>query len=136
MSSLRLGFLGAGKMASALARGFLRAGAVAAPDRIAASCPKQDAHLLGEFSALGCKTSTDNRDIILSSDVLLMAVKPGVVPAIASEVVDVLSRHDVEQPPFLISMAAGVKLSQLEEALQPQVQKVLTFKTYVCERNE
>ncbi len=40
-TGLRVGFLGAGKMASALATGFVRGGAVAAAEDVAASCPEQ-----------------------------------------------------------------------------------------------
>ncbi len=40
-SALRVGFLGAGKMATALAEGFVRGGAVVGADRIAVSCPEQ-----------------------------------------------------------------------------------------------
>ena len=47
--SVRVGFVGAGKMASALARGFVEGRAVGAASNILASCPPQDKHLLEDF---------------------------------------------------------------------------------------
>ena len=46
---MRVGFVGAGKMAAALARGFIEGKAVAAASQVAASCPEQDKHLLEDF---------------------------------------------------------------------------------------
>ena len=48
-SSVRIGFVGAGKMAAALARGFVEGRAVPAASHISASCPLQDKHLLQDF---------------------------------------------------------------------------------------
>ena len=48
-ATMRVGFVGAGKMAAALARGFIEGKAVAAASQVAASCPKQDKHLLEDF---------------------------------------------------------------------------------------
>ena len=48
-AAMRVGFVGAGKMAAALARGFIEGRAVAAASQVAASCPEQDKHLLEDF---------------------------------------------------------------------------------------
>lgn len=49
----RVGFIGAGKMATGLARGFLQGNAIKSAAQMAASCPKQDAHLLDDVKKLG-----------------------------------------------------------------------------------
>ena len=48
-AAMRVGFVGAGKMAAALARGFIEGKAVATAAQVAASCPKPDKHLLEDF---------------------------------------------------------------------------------------
>ena len=48
-AAMRVGFVGAGKMAAALARGFIEGKAVATAAQVAASCPEQDKHLLEDF---------------------------------------------------------------------------------------
>lgn len=70
----RLGFLGAGKMATALARGFLDAGLVKA-DQIVAADPIAAAS--EHFSqATGAKIAADNKSVVAASEVVFLAVKP------------------------------------------------------------
>src|SRR5688572_9818417 len=72
--NLRLGFLGAGRMATALAKGFLAAD-LAKTDQILASDPFPAA--CQEFArATGGRTAADNRHTASQSDVLFLAVKP------------------------------------------------------------
>jgi pyrroline-5-carboxylate reductase len=57
MSLSRVGFIGAGKMASAIASGLVKTGDVlrqGAAD-IAASCPETDAALMQPLESLGCR---------------------------------------------------------------------------------
>ena len=71
---LTIGFLGAGKMASALAKGFIRAGLVTAED-ILASDPV-DAARTGFAKETGGKTSAFNPHVAKFANVLILAVKP------------------------------------------------------------
>ena len=71
---LTLGFLGAGKMASALAKGFIRAGLVG-PKQVIASDPIDSAR--ASFAKeTGAKTTAFNPDVARFADVLILAVKP------------------------------------------------------------
>src|SRR5438445_13341880 len=66
----RIGFLGAGKMATALARGWLTAG-LTRSDRLVASDPLPEARQA--FStACGVRAGTDNRELVASSDLLVL----------------------------------------------------------------
>ena len=74
VASPRVGFLGAGKMATALARGWLTAGLVAA-DRVLASDPVAQAR--ASFTRVtGMRATEDNRQVVAGSDLLILAVKP------------------------------------------------------------
>src|SRR5438067_115122 len=105
-SLLRIGFLGAGQMATALARGWLAA-QLAAPERLLASDPLPQAR--EAFSkATGVRTTAVNREVVAASDVLILAVKPQSLATLLAEI-----RPAVTSDHLLISIAAGVPLRQL-----------------------
>jgi pyrroline-5-carboxylate reductase len=108
----RIGFVGAGAMAEALAGGLLAAGV--ARERLLAS--DVDGARRRAFEArLGIATTDANAEVVRRSDAVVVAVKPGAVPALlaslrraaGSEVGRVL----------WISIAAGVPLAVLERGL-------------------
>ena len=47
-----------------------------------ASVPEQDSTLLDPLRALGCETTHNNLDTVHNSDVILLGVKPFVVPLV------------------------------------------------------
>lgn len=109
-SNLTIGFLGAGKMASALANGFVQAGLVAA-DCIMASDPIGAAREAFAKS-VGAKTTSLNLDVLTFAKVIFLAVKPYQVKDALAEIhAEFTSKH------LLISIAAGVPISKLEHAL-------------------
>lgn len=110
MSALRVGFLGAGKMATALARGWIDAG-LAAPGGVLASDPVPQAreHFAEVTKA---RATADNREVVAASDLLVLAVKPQTMTALLSEVrPQVAGRH------LVVSIAAGITLRQLGDGL-------------------
>jgi pyrroline-5-carboxylate reductase len=109
-ATLTIGFLGAGKMAGALATGFIRAGIVS-PRQVIASDPLESAR--GAFAkAVGAKTTGSNADAAKFARVLILAVKPDQVGVVLSEI-----RGHVTKAHLLISIAAGVPLGKLEASL-------------------
>jgi pyrroline-5-carboxylate reductase len=110
--SSTIGFLGAGKMATALARGFVRAELVF-PKEIIASDPFDAArkHFTAET---GAKTVGSNIAVANFAEVLILATKPDQAAAALAEIRDCLK---VKKNCLLISIAAGVTLAKLESAL-------------------
>jgi pyrroline-5-carboxylate reductase len=106
-----IGFIGAGNMAGALIRGLIRAG-VASPERIVASDPSAErrAELSGE---LGISVETDNLAVAAASDVVVLSVKPQVLPGILPN----LRATARERSRLWISVAAGTKTRAIEEGL-------------------
>ncbi len=87
--SQSLGFIGAGQMARALAQGFVAAGLIESR-RVSAYDPVPAA--LGDFCSLvrGSSAAASNRQVVERSDVVLLAVKPQMIPAVAAELKDQL----------------------------------------------
>ncbi|XP_022358137.1 pyrroline-5-carboxylate reductase 3 [Enhydra lutris kenyoni] len=110
-SPLRVGFVGAGRMAEAIAQGFIRAGKVEAR-HILASAPTD--RNLCHFQALGCQTTHSNREVLQNCLLVFFATKPHVLPTVLAEVAPVVTSEHI-----LVSVAAGVSLSTLEELLPP-----------------
>ena len=80
---LKIGFLGAGKMATALAKGFIHAELVV-PKEIIASDPHDAAR--ETFAAeVGAKTVTANVDVVKFAHVLILATKPDQASAALAE---------------------------------------------------
>jgi pyrroline-5-carboxylate reductase len=109
-AKLRIGFLGAGKMATALAKGFVRAGLVS-PKNLLASDPSKDACITFTKETAG-KTTSSNADVARFGEVLVLAVKPDQASGVLADIRD----HFTEKH-LLISIAAGVPLAKLEAGL-------------------
>jgi len=107
---LTLGFIGAGKMATALAGGFIKAKLVSEQDLLA-SDPNPAAREAFAKETRG-RTAESNAEVVRFGRVILLAVKPSQVKEVLSEV----SGSFTEQH-LLISIAAGVQLGAMEAAL-------------------
>lgn len=113
----RWGFVGAGKMATALAKGLLAAG-IARADRLWASDPLESTRR-AMAEATGARVSGSNIEVARSSDVLVLAVKPQSMPLVLAEL-----RPVVAPGHLLISIAAGITLDVLAAGLGPDCRLV------------
>ncbi|MEM9751949.1 MAG: pyrroline-5-carboxylate reductase [Planctomycetota bacterium] len=104
----KLGFVGAGNMAEAIARGAVGRHVLPA-DSIAASDPSEARRAV--FDAMGVTTFERAEDIIASSEQVLLAVKPQVFPQLG----DVMSALDRERQ-VVISIMAGITIASIEAA--------------------
>lgn len=110
MSVTRFGFVGAGRMATALARGLLDHG-LAEPERILASDLVPAA--AEQFAAAtGAETTTDNQQVAARSNCVFLAVKPQQMAAALGPLAGRLTeRH------LVVSVAAGVPLAAIARLL-------------------
>ncbi len=107
---LTLGFLGAGRMATALAKGFIGAGLVS-PKQVMASDPVAAAR--ASFAKeTGAKSTAFNSGVAKFATALVLAVKPDQVSDVLSDIRDHLTEKHL-----LLSIAAGVPLARLEAGL-------------------
>ena len=115
--------VGAGSMGGAIASGLVVSG-VAEPSRVMACDPSQEKlALLGEK---GIQTFDDAATMLAADpDVVVLAVKPQVLPTVVSGIADKLVDREV------ISIAAGVPLATLE-GLLPVSRVVRVMPTFPC----
>lgn len=123
---MSIGFLGAGRIAQAMAKGFIESGVTSAA-KIMASCPVADKHLLDEIKALGCRTTHKNLDVVDQCDTLLVALKPNVVPAVLEEVAPA-----VQQRHLVVSLAMGVTLGDIQQRLPSGTRVVRVMPNTPC----
>jgi pyrroline-5-carboxylate reductase len=102
----RVGFIGAGKMATALARGLCQAG-FTTPDRIVGSDVAVAAR--ESFAAQsGSRSVASNTEVLASSEIVVLAVKPQHFGSILEELkTQIGSQH------LVISIAAGIPLAKM-----------------------
>ncbi|XP_054841459.1 pyrroline-5-carboxylate reductase 3 [Eublepharis macularius] len=116
LRELRVGFIGAGRMAGAVARGILQAGEVQ-PVNIFASAPSNTN--LDKFKSFGCRTTHCNLDVLKNCTLVFLSTKPHILPLVLQEVAPAVTPKHI-----VVSMAAGITLKTLEELL-PAGTKVL-----------
>jgi pyrroline-5-carboxylate reductase len=124
-SGPRIGFLGAGKMATALARGWLQAG-LATVDRTLASDPVPQARQAFSVET-EARAVADNHSVVAASDVLVLAVKPQSMRSLLAEI-----RPGLTSSHLIVSIAAGITLRQLAEGLGPDRRLIRVMPNTPC----
>ncbi|KAL4217654.1 Pyrroline-5-carboxylate reductase 1 [Mactra antiquata] len=114
---MAVGFIGAGRMAQAMARGFITTGVIK-PGNILASDPDQ--RMLNFMqNDLGINITHSNREVVEKSDMVVLAVKPNVVSPVLQEVSPTVSKEKL-----VVSIAAGIPIGTIEKQL-PDGTKVI-----------
>lgn len=111
-SDLKIGFIGAGQMATALARGFVQAKVVTA-DHIFACDVSSDA--AAKFvNQTGGNIVTGVPAVLSASPLVFLAVKPQYVAGVLAEMKPVVTNGNL-----IVSIAAGISLARLSAGLGP-----------------
>ena len=104
---MKLSFLGAGKMATAICCGLLKNNVFKPNDIIASDVSETGRQLFSEMTGVFC--SENNLNVVQDSEAVILAVKPQIAP-------DVLIPLNGEfQNKLLISIAAGLSIKKLCE---------------------
>lgn len=117
--SMRIGFVGAGNMASAIINGLIRAEWPA--NKIIASNPSTPKLETLKIS-LGIQITQENKQLVEQSDILVLAVKPQKLADVCSQIKSVdLSKK------LIISVAAGWPINKIETHLNQPLSAVRTM---------
>lgn len=113
MSALRdttVAFIGAGTMAEAMIKGILSRELIS-PDKITGSGPRPER---GEELAerYGIRTTTDNAEAATAGGIVVLSVKPQVLPKVLPE----LDGH-IRSDALVLSIVAGAKIGTISEKL-------------------
>ena len=110
MKTTRLAFIGAGNMARSLIGGLVADGWD--PACISVSDP-DTAQLSALSSRFQVHTDTNNHTVTENAEVVVLAVKPQVIQDVALDLADLIQK----QQPLLISIAAGIRATDLQRWL-------------------
>jgi pyrroline-5-carboxylate reductase len=118
--SQTIGFLGTGNMAEALIKGILAAELVE-PKQIHGSDPRR-ARAEELAKNFGIHTTTHNEDVVRHAEIVVLSVKPQILPAVCREIAPHLKPHAL-----VISIAAGMPIAAIERLLPPSTRVVRTM---------
>ena len=123
-SSLSIGFVGAGRMATALAKGLARG--VSSPENIVA-CDPAPAALNAFAKEIDCGTAESISDVCKRSSIVVLAVKPQVLANVLAE-----CREFLKPTHLVVSIAAGVPLRTMTNALGAETRLVRVMPNTPC----
>lgn len=110
MKTRQIAFIGGGNMASSLVGGLVVGGWPVERIHVAEPDPNRRKELTERF---GVTVTTSNREAASSADVVVIAVKPQVVREVTAELATTL----MERRPLLVSIAAGVRATDIQRWL-------------------
>ncbi len=111
LKSKKLGFIGGGNMAEAMVKGLIAASFIAPKNIIVAdTVPEKLDHFQREYKV---KVTGDNRELVLKSDILILAIKPQAIKEALSGIHDLVTEKHL-----VVSIVAGVSIKTIEELLQ------------------
>lgn len=121
-----IAFIGSGQMATALAAGFTRS--LLTPAQIAACDPSAEAR--ERFQAVAGQAthvSANMAETVRNATVIVLAVKPQVMAEALKELAPLLTNS-----PLVISVAAGITLARMAEALPPETRLIRVMPNTPC----
>lgn len=124
-SERRVAVLGGGVMGEALVSGILSAGKLV-PAAVTVTDVRA-ARLAELAERLGVHVTQDNCEAVATANLVLLAVKPGVVAGLLAQI-----RERLQPGTILLSIAAGVPVAELEAATPPEVAVVRAMPNAPC----
>lgn len=105
--SCKIGFIGCGKMASAIIKGVISSKFAQKENIIGSEINSSIAKLAQE--KLDIQVITNNKELVKNSDIIFIATKPNYVAQVLEEIKDELNNDKL-----IVSIAAGVSISKIE----------------------
>ena len=107
-------FIGGGNMGGALIRGLVARGL---PARKISVGEAHQARRIALADELGVHVTADNREAVQGADVVVLAVKPQDMAGTVQPLADVFA----QRPPLVLSIAAGIRVADIENWCGPGV---------------
>ncbi|RQD77911.1 MAG: pyrroline-5-carboxylate reductase [Candidatus Syntrophonatronum acetioxidans] len=110
MSDCGIGFIGCGVMGSAMVKGFLKNEKVSPQDIIVFDAKEREIVELKEV--LGVKTALKSGEVFKTARTIFIAVKPQDMPEVLKRI-----KNDVSEEHLVVSIAAGISISEIKREL-------------------
>ena len=107
---MKIGFIGCGNMAGAMMDGIVNSGIVSGSDIFAADL--DESKLKAKKETLGIQTSSDNKQVAGSVDILFLSVKPQFYDAVTEEIKD-----NIKSDIIVVTIAPGKTLKYMAERI-------------------
>lgn len=107
---LKIGFIGCGKMASAIINGIISSGLTDKGNIIASEVSADVAQSASE--RLGIRVMADNKQLVKESDIVFLVTKPNIVTEILQEI-----KTHLSDDKLLVSIPAGVTFAKIENII-------------------
>jgi pyrroline-5-carboxylate reductase len=109
VKNMKLGVIGAGNMGGAFIGGIVKKGIIKSEDIICSS--PVEAEREKAKASYGINTTSDNKNVVKESEIIIFAVKPQVIPTVIEEIKDY-----IDDDRLFISIVAGKSIEWFEEA--------------------
>lgn len=106
----KIGFIGGGKMASAILKGIINSSLFKNEDIIVSDKNQSSLDMLK--NDFGVNVTSSNTDVVKNSEIILFAVKPFVLRDVLEEI-----KPNINEKNTVLSIAAGISISTIEEII-------------------
>lgn len=107
---MKIGFIGSGNMGTAIIKGLINSHFISAQNINVFDLDKVKLeNLVNEY---GVKISSNEIEVVLSSDIIVLAVKPHIYPAVLEKIKTSLSEKTI-----VLTIAAGVSIEKVENII-------------------
>lgn len=117
---MKLGFIGCGSMASAMLGGIIKNNIIASSDIISSDLNKTSLEITKD--TLGIQVTTDNKEVVEQSDIIVLSVKPQFYGSVINEIKGLIKDNQI-----IITIAPGQTLDGLKTAFGRELKIVRTM---------
>lgn len=117
---MKLGFIGCGNMASAMLGGIIKNNIIASSDIISSDLNETSLEIAKD--TLGIQVTTDNKDVVEQSDIIVLSVKPQFYGSVINEIKGLIKDNQI-----IITIAPGQTLDGLKTTFGRELKIVRTM---------
>lgn len=117
---MKIGFIGCGNMANAIISGILKKGIFTPNEIIVSDISKVGLENVKE--RLNINITTDNKEVVKKSEVIVLSIKPQYCAEVIKEIKD-----DIKENQIIVSIMAGQSISKLESLFERKLKIIRTM---------
>ena len=117
---MKIGFIGCGNMGSAMVGGMIKSKVVNKEEVTVSS--KTEGTLNKLRDKFGVNVTLDNKEVVLKSDIIILAVKPYMYEEVIKEIRDVVTESQI-----IVTIAAGVTIEKVTNWFDKKIKLIKTM---------